>query len=141
MSLTFDAFNLLSLPIPNQKNMSFTVKYIPCSLTERPLEFLISVGDIITVSEIRSKIIGYLQKYKEVGKDAEDEDSWIEPFLTSVTNKQGIEMIIDEKFINTHGLDKMGQEIIAYEREPLSIFNLEKDDDATDFHMCEIRMV
>ena len=50
-------------------------------------------------------------------------------------------MIIDEKFINTQGLEKMGQEIIAYEREPLSIFNLEKDDDASDFHMCEIRMV
>ena len=27
------------------------------------------------------------------------------------------------------------------EREPLSIFNLEKDDDATNFHVYEIRMV
>jgi hypothetical protein len=50
-------------------------------------------------------------------------------------------MIIDEKYINTLGIEKMGQEIVAYEREPLSIFNLEKDDDVSDFHVCEIRMV
>ena len=32
-------------------------------------------------------------------------------------------------------------EIVAYEREPLSFFDLQKDDDESSFHICEIRMV
>ena len=39
VSLTFDPFNVLSLPVPNQKNMNFSVKYIPCEITETPQEF------------------------------------------------------------------------------------------------------
>ncbi len=42
--------------------------------------------------------------------------------------------------MRTQDLDKNGQEIVAYGREPLSVFNLEKDDDASDFQICEIRM-
>lgn len=100
-----------------------------------------TVGEFVTVSEIRQKVEDYLaqQRMKEKGCDLDE--NWIEPFLTNVTNKQCIDLIIDEKFVNTVGLEKQGQEIVAYEREPLSIFNLEKDDDASDFHICEIRMV
>lgn len=37
-------------------------------------------------------------------------------------------------------MDK-GLEIVAYEREPLSYFDLQSDDDESSFHICEIRMV
>ena len=42
--------------------------------------------------------------------------------------------------MRTQGIEKTGIEYVAYEREPLSIFNLGKDDDPSDFHICEIRM-
>lgn len=57
-----------------------------------------------------------------------------------MTNKQSVEIISEEKFLRTQGLEKLGQEIVAYGREPLGMFNLEKDDDAGDFQICEIRM-
>jgi hypothetical protein len=40
--------------------MSFSVKYIPCSLTERPQEFQMTVGEFVTVSEIRQKVEDFL---------------------------------------------------------------------------------
>lgn len=39
VSITFDPFNVLSLPIPSQKNQCFTIKYLPCSVIEYPTEF------------------------------------------------------------------------------------------------------
>lgn len=42
--------------------------------------------------------------------------------------------------MRTHGMEK-GMEIVAYEREPLSFFDLQQDDDESSFHICEIRMV
>ena len=79
-SLTFDPFNVLSLPIPTIKNMSFSIKYIPWSTGHRPMEFMLSVGEYVTVNEIRSKINEYLESLKKVT----DEDDWVEPFLTQV---------------------------------------------------------
>jgi hypothetical protein len=131
--LSFDPFNVLSLPIPNQKNNSFTIKYIPVNTDESPKEFQLSVGEFVTVNEIRQKIEEYLKP--------EDDPDWIEPFLTTVTNKQSIDLIYEERFLRTQGFEKQGMEIVAYEREPFSIFDLKKDDDCSDFHICEIRMV
>ena len=48
VSITFDPFNVLSLPIPSQKNQCFTIKYLPCSVIEYPTEFQISVGEYVT---------------------------------------------------------------------------------------------
>lgn len=84
ISLSFDPFNVLSLPIPSQKNMSFTIKYIPIDTGEQPKEFQMSVGEFVTVNELRQKIEEYLKK--DLPEDY-DEDDWIEPFLTVVTNK------------------------------------------------------
>ena len=43
--------------------------------------------------------------------------------------------------MRTQGLDKLGQEIVAYEREPLSRFDVQQGDDVSDFTICEIRLV
>ena len=53
VSLTFDPFNVLSVPIPAQKNQTFTVKYLPYNIGERPVEFQLCVGEYVTVSEIK----------------------------------------------------------------------------------------
>lgn len=107
-------------------------------MIEYPTEFQISVGEYVTVNEIRQKIESYLQKEQRL--EGRDEDDWLDPFLTAVVNKQNIDIIIQERFLRTHGMEK-GTEIVVYEREPLSIFDLQKDDDESSFHICEIRMV
>ena len=64
-----------------QKNMSFTIKYIPVDMDEQPKEFQLSAGEFVTVNEIRQKVEEYLRPKKDPNND------WIEPFLTTVTNK------------------------------------------------------
>lgn len=120
--------------MPNQKNLSFTIKYIPILTDAQPKEFQLCVGEFVTVNEIRQKI-------EEQLRPKEDEDEWIPPFLTTVTNKSSIEINSDERFLKCHDLEKNGQEIVAYEREPMSIFNPQKGDDISDLLLCEIRMV
>jgi len=115
--------------------MSFTVKYIPSRMDENPKELQLSVGEFVTVNEIKSKIEEFLKP------DKDPNDDWIEPFLTTVTNKQAIDLIVDERFVKALGIEKNGQEIVAYEREPLSQFDLKKTDDVMDFVLCELRMV
>jgi hypothetical protein len=119
--------------------MNFSVKYIPIEITETPQEFLISVGEYVTVNEIRQKVEDYLiaQKFKEGTPD----DDWVSPFLTHVQDKQGCEIINEEKFVRTQGLEKLGQEIVAYERAPLSKYDYLPGDNVSDFSICEIRMV
>lgn len=90
------------------------------------------------MNEIRQKIESYLRKEKCI--EGRSEDDWLDPFLTTVVNKQNIDIIIQERFLRTQGMEK-GMEIVAYEREPLSFFDLQKDDDESSFHICEIRMV
>lgn len=128
---------MLSLPVPTTKNQSFTIRYIPIRIDETPKEFHLTVGEFVTVNELKNKLEDYLKPKPEEDPNAD----WIEPFLTSVTNKQGIDLITEERFVKTQGNDKSGAEIVAYEREPLSMFDLKKTDDCSDFHICEIRMV
>jgi hypothetical protein len=137
ISLSFDPFNVLSLPVPTAKNQNFTIRYIPIKVDEPPKEFHLTVGEFVTVNELKNKLEDFLKPRPE----DDPEDEWIEPFLTSVTNKQGIDLITEERFVKTQGNDKTGAEIIAYEREPLSLFDLKKTDDCSDFHICELRMV
>jgi len=119
ISLSFDPFNVLSVPIPNSKNMSFTIKYIPINVSEQPKEFQMSVGEFVTVNELKNKIEDYLKPRPE----EDPNDDWIEPFLTTTTSKMCIDLINEEKFLRTQGNEKQHLEIVAYEREPLSMFN------------------
>ena len=57
ISISFDPFNMLSVPIPINKDFKFTIKYFPLSLSEKPKEFQISVGEYVTLSEIRQKLV------------------------------------------------------------------------------------
>jgi hypothetical protein len=59
VSLSFDPFSILSLPIPNI-GASLRIKYFPYDLSKRPIEFLLSVGAYVTVAEIRHKMDKYL---------------------------------------------------------------------------------
>lgn len=136
-SLTFDPFNVLSLPVPTSKNQQFTIRYIPIKIDEAPKEFHLTVGEFVTVNELKNKLEDYLRPRP----DQDPNEDWIEPFLASVTNKQGIDLITEERFVKTQGSDRSQGEIVAYEREPLSMFDLKKTDDCSDFHICEVRMI
>ncbi len=57
ISISFDPFNMLSVPIPINKEIKLSVKYFPCNLAEQPKEFSMSVGEFVTFSEIRQKLI------------------------------------------------------------------------------------
>jgi hypothetical protein len=48
---------MLSVPIPINKEIKLSVKYFPCNLAEQPKEFSMSVGEFVTFSEIRQKLI------------------------------------------------------------------------------------
>lgn len=74
--------------------MSFTIKYIPVNTSEVPKEFQLSVGEFVTVNELRQKIEEHLKR------NSDDED-WIEPFLTVVTNRQIIDLVSEERFVRT----------------------------------------
>jgi hypothetical protein len=43
--------------------------------------------------------------------------------------------------LKCHDLEKNGQEIVAYEREAMSIFNPQKGEDISDLLLVELRMV
>jgi ubiquitin carboxyl-terminal hydrolase 6/32 len=60
VSISFDPFNVLSVPIPSVSE--FLVRYIPHNLKERPTSFVINVGEYVTIKEIRRKIEEYLIK-------------------------------------------------------------------------------
>src|SRR3569833_982313 len=57
ISISFDPFNILSVPIPIHKEIKLSIKYFPLSLSERPKEFLMNVGEYVTLSEIRQKLV------------------------------------------------------------------------------------
>jgi hypothetical protein len=40
--------------------MNFSIKFIPCSYEDKCLEFMINVGEYVTVNEIKQKINDYL---------------------------------------------------------------------------------
>jgi len=79
--------------------MSFTIKYLPFNMGERPAEFQLSVGEYVTVNEIRQKVEDYLVNTKF--PDGKPDEHWICPFLTTVTGKQSIDLISEEKFVRT----------------------------------------
>jgi hypothetical protein len=48
---------MLSVPIPIFKEYKLQIKYFPLSLNERPKEFIFSVGEYVTTSEIKTKLM------------------------------------------------------------------------------------
>jgi hypothetical protein len=48
---------MLSVPIPVNKEIKLTIKYFPLSLSEKPKEFMINVGEFVTLSEIKQKLV------------------------------------------------------------------------------------
>lgn len=47
------------------------------------MDFMLSVGEFVTVNEIRLKINEYLENLKQLT----EVDDWVEPFLTQVQGK------------------------------------------------------
>jgi ubiquitin C-terminal hydrolase len=56
VSISFDPFNMLSVPIPMNKESKMNVKYFPFSIQEKPMEFIINIGEYTTFPEIKSRI-------------------------------------------------------------------------------------
>lgn len=44
---------MISVPIPVNKEIKLTIKYIPYSLSEAAQEFVFSVGEYVTINEIK----------------------------------------------------------------------------------------
>ena len=53
----------------------------------------------MTVNEIRQKMEDYLITSKF--GDGKPDDDWVGPFLAHTTEKQGIELIAEDKFVRT----------------------------------------
>ena len=57
MSIAFDPFNMLSLPVPPQtKEVKFVVKFIPLDIKKPIVEYVFSAGEYIGKMEIVEKI-------------------------------------------------------------------------------------
>ena len=79
---------MLSVPIPVHKDMKLIVRYFPLSLSEKPKEFIFSVGEYITISELRQKIKDKLPAEK----------TYEPPFICKVRNRNLIDLIGRETF-------------------------------------------
>lgn len=108
VSISFDPFNMLSLPIPlATKELRLNIKYFPRSLTDPPREFQFLVGEFATLNEIKQRI----------AESIPPEQNLHPPFITRVKNKNVIELLDKEKFIKS--FVERGDEIVAFERPPL----------------------
>ena len=95
VSMSFDPFNVLSIPIPTLKNQKFTFKYIPLNMYEIPRELSMSAGENVTINELRQKLESLLKPQTKQG------DTWLEPFIVSAVNKQSLRLISSDAVINT----------------------------------------
>jgi hypothetical protein len=137
-SLTFDTFNVLSLPIPTQNNISINIKLMRQTLTRENYEFEVSISEYMTFYELNKKIRDFmLQKIYD-----EKEDTFVAPLVTSV--KQGernfleLEMVLDEKFVKSIGTDSKSK-IVVYERESNASLGLKQNEKMNDFILLEIK--
>lgn len=61
-SLTYDPFNVLSLPIPTQKNMTLSFKYIPAGYSTNDcecIEFSLIINEFMTIFELKKRLTEY----------------------------------------------------------------------------------
>jgi hypothetical protein len=123
ISISFDPFNMLSLPIPQAtKDIKFTIKYFPLSLLNKPKEFTFLIGEYATLSEIKQKI----------AESIPPEQSQHAPFIARMKNKSVTELVDKEKFIKT--FIERGDEICAYERISLP------DNAGDNFILTEVKI-
>ncbi len=95
---------MLSVPIPSSKEYRLNVKYFPYNLLEQPLDFIFNVGEMVSASEIRQKVLDNLPQNKKN----------IQLFITRVRDKSSVEIISKDKLISSKS-DK-SSEICVYER-------------------------
>ena len=108
MSLTFEPFNVLTLPVPTVKNISLNFKYIPYAYDQvcQPIEFSMSVGEHMTISELKKKVQEYFLKHY-FKNDKERAQEWIHPFFTVLQDRkqgsshQSLDIVGDGKFVKS----------------------------------------
>jgi len=100
VSVTFDPFNVLSVPIVSQKFQDLSIKYIPNKIDKPHLLFTLSVGEFVTISELQSKINQFIQHNIYQGVEVSERNS-NEPILAAVCNRREIELLKNQGYIRT----------------------------------------
>lgn len=93
---------MLSVPIPIQKEQKLVVKYFPASLEERPKEFILGVGEQVSLNEVKQRLMECLPA----------EHSATQPFFCRVKYRNQIELIGKDRFIKAQ--QEKGEEICIY---------------------------
>eukprot|EP00347_Sterkiella_histriomuscorum_P019890 403339921 len=112
ISISFDPFNMLSVPIPQIKDSFVNVRYFPYDLKEQHKILRINVGEYESLSELNLKIL------EATGKISAEE-----VFVGIMQKRDKIDVFGKENFIKKV-LDK-NYEIVAYER-PLALLQQER---------------
>ena len=88
VSISFDPFNMLSVPIPQVKEQKISVKYFPYKIEEEHKEFVIVVPDSISTREIKLKI------QENISPEGQSKDL----LFSRVKNKNQIMLLNDQRF-------------------------------------------
>ena len=127
------------------KNISLSFKYIPYAydLDSEAIEFSMSVGEHMTIYELKKKLQEYFVK-GHFKSNKERAQEWIHPFLTILQNhkqdstKQSLDIIGDGRFVKS--MMQENSQILAYEREPYSRIGFSTGDSMKSFVLIEIKM-
>ena len=117
ISITFDPYNVLSVPIPRTAGKStFQIKYYPLSFVKPVIQITLAVsaGDRTTMSEIKEKVrISVLAQAQKEGENVEIDD--ILPPIICIVKDSKIEMMARNDF--EIGRLERGYKIVAIERQ------------------------
>ena len=130
----------MSLPIPTQKNIVFSFKYLPYSLDvdAEALEFTITISEYMTLFELKKKLQEYFVKTR-FKKNTSKAQSWVQPFISlHKGDGSSLSIVNDEKFVKNI-IDK-NKEILAHEREPFNRIGYKSGDAMKDFVLIELKM-
>ena len=97
-SLSFDAFNMLSLPIPTHSTIVISLKVIPYQLLKQPYQISLTISEYTTLYELKQKLQEFLIQKLYRG----DSSQYMNPFTTVLkTDKSGysLDIVSDEKFV------------------------------------------
>ena len=119
VSITFDPYNVLSVPIPRQSNSqtSYTLKYYPLSFIKPVINITIALtdGDRTEMSDIKEKVKqAVIDQAREEGETIKPEE-FTAPILC-ITKDNRIEMMARSEF--TISMIERGFKLVALEREP-----------------------
>mmetsp|Transcript_1310 Transcript_1310/g.1668 ORF Transcript_1310/g.1668 Transcript_1310/m.1668 type:complete len:234 (-) Transcript_1310:929-1630(-) len=134
ISLTFDPFNVLSVPLPSEKKNRLLVKYFPFNMRDHHFEFYLTTGDYLMVDELRDKVGEFIIKTKFADKPTSE---WLPPLLTAADNKNNLQLFQREKVIGV----QMKEELVFFEREPFTKLEMGDNEDMSNYFFCEIRQV